>query len=421
MLRRASLLRGMGLLLAPALLSACGGTGEAERIARDTDRIRLALDTARKSLESDLGVQVPSLNLLIQTARDRFFLSSAGPGGRPITADTHFRFAGNTRMFTATAILKMQQDGWLSIDSFITDPIPGTHLPFVPDTPTWDFPFKSTIQIRQLLQHTAGVYDVDHDPVPPAPGGQSFVAATAAQDPTHEFTVTEMVEQLGRYQLAYFPPGTGHQDSNTGYAILSEIIARVYSERSGRARSFGDYLADHITGQGAATRLPMALRLPTYFPERASDTVVPAPYSPGTVLRAGGSLQSDDQVNMSSQIGAGNGWGSMDSLNTFVRLLMKGQHVLSPANIALMQGSAGPGAAYALGTEPFPNLGFGQTGARVGNLSLAAYEAATDTSVVAYLPFSDERNGRDGMVRGMRSLFEAAWGGRSALGLPGEP
>ena len=36
----------------------------------------------------------------------------------------------------------------------------------MPATSDWDFPNKNIITIEQLLQHSAGVFDVDNDPVP---------------------------------------------------------------------------------------------------------------------------------------------------------------------------------------------------------------------------------------------------------------
>jgi len=69
----------------------------------------------------------------------------------------------------------MQQDGWLNIDQYITENIPGTKTPLVPDTPEWNLPHKDQITIRQLLQHSAGVYDVDNDKVPGC-DGQSYTA-----------------------------------------------------------------------------------------------------------------------------------------------------------------------------------------------------------------------------------------------------
>ena len=86
------------------------------------------------------------------------------------------------------------------------------------------------ITIKLLMQHAAGVYDVDNDSVPGF-GGKSYTQYTQEMDPNHQFNVTEMVNQITINNLVYFEPGTGYHYSNTGYAILGEIAGRIYSLR----------------------------------------------------------------------------------------------------------------------------------------------------------------------------------------------
>jgi len=64
----------------------------------------------------------------------------------------------------------MMEDGWLSIYDFIVDTIPNMEMPYVPSNEEWDIPYKNQITIEQLLQHSAGVYDVDNNPVPNSGG-----------------------------------------------------------------------------------------------------------------------------------------------------------------------------------------------------------------------------------------------------------
>ncbi|WP_461131812.1 serine hydrolase [Spirosoma aerophilum] len=53
---------------------------------------------------------MPSLSVLIQTPTGKTFVSS---GGKPITKTTNFRFASNTKNFTATAIMNVHEDGYI--------------------------------------------------------------------------------------------------------------------------------------------------------------------------------------------------------------------------------------------------------------------------------------------------------------------
>lgn len=76
-------------------------------------RVQAAVDSVRHTLEDRLKAFVPSMNVLIQTPTQTYFVSSVAPGRQLLTPNTFFRFASNTKNFTATTILTMYQDGWL--------------------------------------------------------------------------------------------------------------------------------------------------------------------------------------------------------------------------------------------------------------------------------------------------------------------
>ena len=120
----------------------------------------------------------------------------------------------------------MQQYGWLDISHTITATMPGGTEPYVPDTSDYTIPYKDQITIEQLLQHTAGVYDVDNDPVPGCEGN-NYVEWMLEQNPDYQFTNAEQVRQDAIHQLSYFAPGTDYHYSDTGYTLLAEIIGRV--------------------------------------------------------------------------------------------------------------------------------------------------------------------------------------------------
>ncbi|QIP17316.1 beta-lactamase family protein [Spirosoma aureum] len=385
-------------------------------------RVQKAVDSVRTALEKSLANSVPSLNLYIQTPTEKIFASSVPAGITPYTENTNFRFASNTKTFTSTAILKMQQDGWLNSKAKITDNIPGTNMPYVPNTPAWDFPYKNDITIEQLLQHGAGVVDVDNDTIPGQFNHQTYTAYTQGLDPAHQFTTEEMVLLLTKFKLSYWAPGTDFHYSNTGYSILGYIIARVYSLKTGNPKTYDDYLQDHIVGPG--TKVPLALR----FPVRADDTVLPAPRAEGVERTPQGKTIIFGDYNMSAQVAEGNGYGTPALLNTFVRTLMKGQNVLTPETVKLMQTDVNPASSnqYALGNFYTPNLGFGHNGERTGTLSLMMYDPATDVSVVAFITLVDNskvilNSPESTFYKSFNAIYGAAYGGRAALGYPGRP
>ncbi|HLL44671.1 MAG TPA: serine hydrolase domain-containing protein [Segetibacter sp.] len=378
-------------------------------------KIQVAVDKIRKNLSDSLGISFPSLSLLIQTRNEKIFVSSRGESGQVVTPDTYYRFASNTKNFTSTAILNMWEDGWLDYKAKITDMIPGSKLTYVPSTADWDFPYKEKITIELLMQHAAGVFDVDNDPVR-GYNGLSYTQAIQKANPRHQFTTSEMVKVLKEKNLSYFKPGEGYHYSNTGYSILAEIIKRVYTEKAGSDKTYADYMEDYLVGDYT----PVPLKT-IHFPVLATDIAMPDPHLISTILTPQGP-QRYDNFNMTAQIGEGNGYGTMEELNKYIRTLMRGENVLKPATIKLMQkdvSTANP--TYGLGCSYMKNIGYGHRGARLGFLNLMAYDPNYDVSVIVMIPLYDERNLPASFMTCFNSLSEAAYAAREVLGYPGKP
>jgi len=369
------------------------------------------VQSTRVGVETELGKIIPTLNIFIQTPNGSWYSSSAGTGYQPITADTYFRFASNTKNFTATSVLNMMEDGWLDLDALITDTIPGSDIPYVPVSAEWNFPYKGQITIKMLLNHSAGVYDVDNDSVP-GYQGYSYTQYTQYFEPNHQFTATEMVNQLVIHNLYYFIPGTGKHYSNTGYAIAGEIVERVYSFHAGTPKTLTDYMYDYIYGPG--TTVPLSM----HFPYLASDQDLPAPYSCGHILLDGTNVNEICSYNMSAQVAEGNGYSTMRNLNTWIRTNLKGENVLTPASVELMKNSVSVAdPTYGLGCFYKQNLGYGHNGARIGNLTMMFYDPLTDVSFVTYISAINEED----ITPTFFAISDLAYAVRAALGYPGKP
>ena len=397
------------VLVVATLLAACNKEGDE---THEQQQLDAAITTLRMNLEKELGHDVPSISVLVQSPKGAFFTSSAGKNGQAITENTYFRFASNTKNFTATAILKMMQDGWLHIDDKIIDLIPTTSETYVPNSPEWAIPHKNEITIKQLLQHNAGVYDVSNDPVPGF-GGLPYVEYMLENAPLHQFTATELVNQVTINNLSYGAPDQVYHYSNTGYTILGEIIARVYSARSGQTKTYADYLKDQI--HGPASKVPLNL----YFVENASDQQLPSPYITGMIQYPTNTVITD-KINASPHAAEGNGVGTMALLNRYIRTLMKGENVLTTASVTLMQKEEGaantPQTHYALGCSHHPILGYGHNGATEGYLSTMMYDPVTDVSVIVVIPYWDLTDGSTSLNKCLQALVKAGIAGREALG-----
>jgi D-alanyl-D-alanine carboxypeptidase len=420
--RHSAVRRGAKLLLVTAVLSlgGCNGGGD-DSLQAQPQTMPMAdpaltrnVEGLRAGLQTQLGKEVSSLSVLIETPRGVYFSSAVASGTSGVTPDTHFRFASNTKNFTAAAIMKMHQDGWLRYTDGVTAPIPGGAAPYLPDTLAWAVPYKSSITIRQLLQHSAGVFDAANDPVSGCE--DTYEECVLARDPAHTFTPAELVAQVASRQLSYFVPGTAHHYSDTGYSMLAEVVARVYTQRSGQPRSLEDYVRDHLTGP--TTIVPVAV----HFPESGNDQVLPEPRVCGRIVLPAGPPVVTCDANVSAKAGEGNGIGTMRELNRWVRSVHAARNVLSPDTVALMHDDLSPGnPEYGLGTIRVENLGFGHNGATLGNLSLMLYDPATDVSVIVLLPLWDLSEGTTSFLKVFNVLECAGWAARQALGYTGKP
>ncbi|WP_162241830.1 serine hydrolase [Pseudorhodoferax sp. Leaf267] len=403
-------------VMAGILLAACSGGDDGDDPLREDALLTAGVGAVRAGLEQQIGHEVPSLSVLIETPGGAYFTSAAAPGAVVVTPDTRLRFASNTKTFAAASIMKMHQDGWLRYTDLVTAHMPGSTAPYLPDTPDWNLPYKSAITIRQLLQHSAGVFDVGNDAVPGSDCADTYEDCVLAREPDHQFTVEEQVAQAVRFGVSYFPPGTDHHYSNTGYAMLTEIVARVYSQRSGQTRSWADYVHDHLTGP--QTPVP----LPVRFPDSGTDQALPEPRVCGRVILPDAPAPVICDANVSAKVGEGNGIGSMRALNRWVRTVQTGRNVLSAETVATMRDDLSPGnPAYGLGTLRVENLGFGHNGATLGNLSLMLYDPAQNVSVVVYIPLWDLSDGRTSFLKVFNALECAGWRAREAFGYPGRP
>jgi len=376
-------------------------------------KIDSSIRSLHQKLQEDLQYDVPSLSIYVVSPKGTYFSTVTGKNGTPVTEDTYFRFASNTKNFTSTAILKMMQDGWLNLDDFITANIPGTNIPYTPVTPEWNFPHKNEITIRQLLQHNAGVYDITNDTSQFGVNGITWEEYMLHTSPDHQFTTTQFVSLLTEHNLTYGAPDTVYHYSNTGYSILGEIIRRVYSHQKGTEKTYGDYMNDYIIG--SQTKVPLNIK----FAELSTDQQLPNPYVKGYILNDNG-YEITDQKNASGKIAEGNGIGTMKELSRYIRSIMRGENVLSAESLELMKNNKGPATAegndYALGCVHKQGIGYGHDGATEGYLSLMLYDPETDITTIVLLPFWDLRNDMKDFGKCFNTITQAALDTKKALG-----
>jgi CubicO group peptidase (beta-lactamase class C family) len=129
----------------------------------------------------------------------------------PITPATVFDAASVSKQFTAFAIALLIQQGKLSLEDDIRK-----YLPELPD-------YGARITLRHLLSHTSGLRD------------QWMLLALAGKGNGNIVSQADVVKLIERQQELLFSPGEAFLYCNSGYTLLTEIVAKV------SGKPFGDF------------------------------------------------------------------------------------------------------------------------------------------------------------------------------------
>lgn len=354
----------------------------------------------------DNDIRGAGMAVYLETPTGNYYASSGMDSA--VNQNTRFRIASNTKTFTAAAIMLLHQKGNLDIDHKITSLIPDKKIPYVPDTAEWAIWKKSDITIRQLLSHTAGVYDVDNDDTLSSPcasqqyAGKSYPLCVLASDPEHQFTPGELVSVNAATQLHFFNPGDlNYHYSDTGYSMLAEIIERV------SGKSYDQFLMQNLVNPNGLAYTSVTML--------GWDQTIPPPFNPGYVYE-GGVMTDSTADNMSLHIGEGNVISTPADIARWIRRLIRGEAGINSTWIELMKtptaGALSRGNKYGLGISS-SGLGYGHTGANQGYFSLMMYDPAADVTTIVYFNIWDNANL---LTDQFRLMVKAGLDARAAVG-----
>ena len=132
--------------------------------------------------------------------------------------DTPIYIASITKLYTATAIMRLYEKGVLSLDDTMSKYLPkelieGIHVYKGKD-------YSHEITIKQLLSHTSGI--ADYYTEKPKTGKSLF--ELFLEEPERRWTVDETVERARKDLRPNFQPGTGASYSDTNFQLLGKII-----------------------------------------------------------------------------------------------------------------------------------------------------------------------------------------------------
>jgi D-alanyl-D-alanine carboxypeptidase len=160
------------------------------------------LQAALDSLRGAAGARGASAAVIFPDGRVWTGASGEASPNRPATPTTLFELGSITKTYTAALVLRLAAAGRLGLDDTLARWLP-------------DFPDAGGVTLRQLLNHTSGIFNVTDDP--------RYVPALI-QNPTRRWSASEQFEFVGPPS---FKPGAGWRYSNTGYLLLGMVVERA--------------------------------------------------------------------------------------------------------------------------------------------------------------------------------------------------
>lgn len=200
-------------------------------------------------------------------------VGDAGDAARtPLSRDSAFDIGSISKQITAVAILKLAEQGKLSIDERVS-----VYLP--------QFPYAD-VTVAQLMSHTSGIPDVLADY-----GARAQAVGDASPSTVDGSDILPFLTELKGPAVA--KPGERWAYNNTGYLVLATLVEAISGE------SFADHLqSTFFSPLGMAhTRLRSAVNEPTILDRAWGFKPSPAKRRsydqiPGVYLRGAGGLYS---------------------------------------------------------------------------------------------------------------------------------
>ncbi len=157
-------------------------------------------------------------------------VGDANPDGAPMKADTPFFLASIDKLYTATVILKLYEQGMIDLDESISSYLSATLIGGLHRLNGIDY--TSHITIRHLLSHTSGLADWLED----RPHGGQSVADLVIRQGDRSMSLDETLYIVRDRLRPHFPPQPldtrkPHvRYSDTNFGLLNALIERVTAQ-----------------------------------------------------------------------------------------------------------------------------------------------------------------------------------------------
>ena len=147
--------------------------------------------------------------------------SGMATGQAPMTKDTPIYVASITKLYTATIVMRLCEQGLLALDDPMAKYLPkelvqGIHVYKGKD-------FSNQITIRQLLSHSSGIGDYYDQK---GKDGKSLFEIFL-ENPDRRWTVDQTIERARNDLRPNFAPGEGTSYSDTNFQLLGKVVEAV--------------------------------------------------------------------------------------------------------------------------------------------------------------------------------------------------
>ncbi len=151
---------------------------------------------------------------------------------RPMTPETKFRMASHSKLFTATAVMQLREQGKVRLD----DPVE-KHLPWFRMAPAGED--DGVITVEQLLSHSSGLQ---------REAGDHWT--------TYQFPTTAELKTLMATRQAALPPMTRWKYSNLAYSVAGLVVEAASGMR------YADYVQQRIFAPLGMTNSSVDVNVP---------------------------------------------------------------------------------------------------------------------------------------------------------------
>ena len=185
-----------------------------------------AVQSIQTKLTSTGDNPVYNYSIAIENGEKKVHLAQGTKGNNsdPVSIEDPFKIASCTKLFVATIVMQLQEEGKLKIDDYMFD--------YLQENKTFDASLihvlnhqnhSYEITIRQLLNHRSGLADIFTDK-------ENEFFNRVFEYPQQNYTPNSILELYWEYKLntsPHFSPGNGWFYSDINYVLLGLIIEKL--------------------------------------------------------------------------------------------------------------------------------------------------------------------------------------------------